>query len=244
LAAKKIKKKDLKKPDEFITQSTRILRWCNENMRLVLGAGGGLLLVVLLVGAVFLLRANREAKARAMYDNALAIYPVRSFGENDVGRYAAVAAKLKEVQEQYGSTKTATNALVDLGNVYFQEKEYDKAISCYQDFLDNVPAEHPLRDPVLVSLGATYEAKGSEQSAIEVYNRLRSKGTPGYQSQAQLCLGRVYEALGERNKAAGHYDAYLKEDPDSIFGQWLRTKLLRWQMTQDSLEQGPEDEEK
>jgi tetratricopeptide (TPR) repeat protein len=87
-------------------------------------------------------------------------------------------------------------------------------------------------------LGETYEAKGSWQEAVEVYQRLASEGTPGYQAQAQLYLGRVYEAIGDQQKAMTHYDNYLNENPALIFGEWIRIKLRRWRQAENLKEQG------
>jgi tetratricopeptide (TPR) repeat protein len=82
----------------------------------------------------------------------------------------------------------------------------------------------------LESLGETYEAKESWQEAVEVYQRLASEGNPVYQAQAQLYLGRVYEAIGDQQKAMTHYDNYLNENPALIFGEWIRIKLRRWRL--------------
>ena len=127
---------------------------------------------------------------------------------------------------------------MDLGNIYFQEGEYEKAISRYTDFLQRTDFTHPLYDQALESLGETYEAKGSWQEAVEVYQRLASEGAPVYQAQAQLYLGRVYEAIGDKQKAMAHYDNYLNDSPALIFGEWIRVKLRRWRQSENPKEQG------
>jgi tetratricopeptide (TPR) repeat protein len=238
LARKKIRKKDLKKPDEFITFTSKILNWCRENIRIVMAAAGGIVVAVLLAGGVFVFQANREAKARALYDSALAFYPVESSGKTAEAQYAKVAAQLEELKQSFGSTTVVTSALIDLGNVYFQQGEYDKAISCYLDFLQRTDQKNPFHDQVLVSLGETQEAKGAWQPALEVYQRLVSEGTAVYQAQAQLYLGRVYEAMGDQKNAMTHYDNYLKENPATLYSEWIRTKLIRWRQAETIKEQG------
>ena len=90
-----------------------------------------------------------------------------------------------------------------------------------------------MHDQVLESLGETHEAKGALQAALEVYQRLANEGAPVYQNQAQLYLGRVYEAMGDKNKAMIHYDNYLNGNPAPLFGEWLRTKLRRWRQAEN-----------
>jgi tetratricopeptide (TPR) repeat protein len=238
LAKRKIRRKELKKPDEFITFSSRIITWCQENIRIVLRVLAGLAVLILITGAVFLFKASRETKARGLYEEALSLYQVESSGNAGAVNYSTATAKLEEVKQRYHSTTVATNALIDLGNIYFQEGDYEKAISCYTDFLQRTDLSHPLYDQALESLGQTYEAKGSWQEAVEVYQRLASKGGPVYQAQAELYLGRVYEAIGDKQKAMTHYDNYLNESPALIFGEWIRIKLRRWREAENPNEQG------
>ena len=233
MAKRKIRRKELKKPDEFITFGSRIIAWCQDNIRIVIGALAGVAVLILIISAVFLFKARRETKARGLYEEALSLYQVESSGSAGAINYSMAAAKLEEVKQRYHSTTVATNAIIDLGNIYFQLGDHEKAISCYTDFLQRTDVSHPLYDQALESLGETYEAKGSWQEAVEVYQRLASEGTPAYQAQAQLYLGRVYEAIGDQQKAMTHYDNYLNENPALIFGEWIRIKLRRWRQAEN-----------
>jgi tetratricopeptide (TPR) repeat protein len=238
LAIRKIRKKDLKKPDEFITLTTRLITWSRDNLRLVVGAIGGILLFILIVGGVLAFKAQREAAARALYEEALSLYPAAAPSPSSATDYEAVAAKLEEVKDRYGSTAVGATAFVDLGNVYFQTGDYDKAISCYVDFLGRTDIKNTLHYVALESLGKTYEAKGSYEEALGVYQRLAQEGAPIYQAQAQLYLGRVYEAVGDQGKAMNHYENYLNTNPTTPFSESIRIKLIRWRKTGDSKERG------
>ena len=130
------------------------------------------------------------------------------------------------------------NASVDLGNIYFQQAEYERAITCYNDYLHRTDLTHSLHDQVLESLGETHEAKGAWQEALEVYHRLASEGTPVYKTQAQLYLGRVYESIGDQQEAMTRYQNYLKENPTALDGEWIRTKLRRWRQAEIPEQQG------
>ncbi|UCG13428.1 MAG: tetratricopeptide repeat protein [Deltaproteobacteria bacterium] len=234
--ARRIKKKDLKKPDEFITLSGKIVTWCRDNKRFGMGVATGVVFLLLFVGGFFLFKAHREAKARVLYQAALTLYPDDTSAQASAAEYAAAASKLEELRERYGSTSVAIRGLVDLGNAYFQGGDYDKAISSYQDFLQRADSRHPLRDQVLESLGTTYEAKGSWDDALGAYEQLAREGAPAYQQQAELYLGRVYEALGDRETAMNHYQAYLEGNPRTGIAEWIRTKVAQWQLAESSEE--------
>ena len=238
MAKRKIRKKELKKPDEFITFTSKIITWCHDNTRIVIGVLASVTVLIAITSAAFLFKARRETKARGLYEEALSLYQVESSGNAGAIDYSMAAAKLEEVKQRYHSTKVAANVLMDLGNIYFQEGDYEKAISCYTGFLQRTDVSHPLHDQALESLGGTYEAKALWQEALEVYQRLASEGAPVYQAQAQLYLGRVYEAIGDKQKAMTHYDNYLNDSPALIFGEWIRVKLRRWQQAENPKEQG------
>lgn len=238
MAKRKIRRKELKKPDEFITFSSRIIAWCQDNTRIVVGVLASVAVLILITSAVFLVKARRETKARDLYEEALSLYQDESSGNDDTVSYSMATAKLEEVKQRYHSTTVAINALIDLGNIYFQAGDYEKAISCYTDFLQRTDVSHPLYDQALESLGETYEAKASWQEAAEVYQRLASEGAPAYQAQAQLYLGRVYEAIGDKQKAITHYNNYLNDSPALIFGEWIKVKVKRWQQAENLKEQG------
>jgi tetratricopeptide (TPR) repeat protein len=238
LAKRKIKRTEIKKSDDFTTISSKIVSWCRDNVRYMTGMGVGFVIIVLITGGVVLFKAKREAKARELYQEALTLYPTRE--PMNVGKegYASTIAKLQEVQHLYGSTTVATNALVDLGNIYFLQGEYDQAVARYIEFLQRTDATHPLHDQVLESLGQTYEAQELWQAALQIYQRLAKEGAPVYQSQTELYLGRVYEAIGNQDKAVIHYQNYLNGNPALFFGEWIRTKLQRWQQSVHSGQPG------
>ena len=238
MAKIKIKKKEVKKTDELITFGSRVLNWCSENIKIATAVVAGVALLLVITGVVFFYKANREAHAANLYQKALALYPSGSPGGNNLAKYAQATTALEEIQQRYGSTAVATTALVDLGNIYFDQGAYDKTIRCYNDFLQRTDRSHPLHDPVLMSLGETYEAKESYEDALKTFQLLVKEGAPVYQSQAQLYLGRVYESKGDKSQAMVHYDNYLNESPAPLFGEWIRIKLRRWQQAEKTEESG------
>jgi tetratricopeptide (TPR) repeat protein len=238
LAKRTIKRKETKKSDDITTISSKIVGWFRDHSRFMTGMGVGVLIIAIITGGVVLFRSKREAKARDLYQKALTLYPTRGPVYGGQEGYARTTAKLQEVVHLYGSTTAATNVLVDLGNIYFLQGQYDEAAARYIEFLQRTDATHPLRDQVLESLGETYEAQELWQEALQVYQRLAKEGAPVYRSQTELYLGRVYEAVGDQDKAANHYENYLNGNPALLFGEWIKTKLQRWKQSENSNQPG------
>lgn len=228
MAAKRIPRKELKKPDDVMTFTGRVIQSCLERKVLVLRGAGALALLILVATGVFLYQGYRERQARRLYNEAVAALVPSASG---VGlSLEAAITKLEEVRRQYASTKVGAVALADLGNAYLMKGNYDDALTCYQASLKGIERRSSLYGLVLENLGMAYEAKGAWDSAAETYERLAREGAPSYQAQAQLGLGRVSEAKGDRAKALTHYEAYLKENPDSPADEWLRVKVLGWRL--------------
>jgi tetratricopeptide (TPR) repeat protein len=228
VAAKRIPRKELKKPDELVTLTGRMIQWCMENKALLLRGSATLAAVILVVAAVFVYQGYRERQARFLYNEALAL-EARVTGEEGSNPEAALA-KLKEVGERYASTKVGSMALADLADLYLRKGNYEEAVACYQGSLKGLDRRSSIYGLVLENLGTAYEAKGAWDSALETYERLAREGTPVYQKQAELGLGRVYEAKGDRAKALSHYEAYLKDNPDTLASDWIRVKVTRWRL--------------
>ncbi len=232
MAAKRIPRKELKKPDEVITFTGRIIQWCLERKVLALRGAGALAILILVATGAFLYQGYRERQARRLYNEAIAaLLPSASGVGSDLD---AAVTKLEEVRRQYASTKVGPVALADLGNAYLRKGSYDEASACYQAALKGIERRNSLYGLVLENLGMAYEAKGAWDSAAETYERLAREGTSSFQAQAQLGLGRVSEAKGDRAKALTHYEAYLKENPDSPADEWLRVKVLGWRLERSS----------
>jgi tetratricopeptide (TPR) repeat protein len=228
VAAKRISRKELKKPDELVTLTSRVIQWSTDNKGLVLRGSVAVATVVLVVAAFFVYRGYRERQARLLYNEAVALgTPAK--GEGAANAEAALA-KLQEVRERYAATKVGPTALAELGDLYLGKGNYDEAVACYQDSLKGLDRRSSIYGLVLENLGTAYEAKGAWDSALETYERLSREGTPVYQREAELGLGRVYEAKGDRAKALSHYEAYLKDNPDTLASDWIRVKVTRWRL--------------
>ena len=105
-----------------------------------------------------------------------------------------------QVIDNYGISKASRLALPELGFVKFLQKEYDEAISKYQEFLDKV-SDDPYRSLAMMALAVCYEEKGDFEKAIKTLEEIRSGPDDFFKEQAMLSLARVYRLANMNEKS-------------------------------------------
>ncbi|RME52893.1 MAG: hypothetical protein D6795_06150, partial [Deltaproteobacteria bacterium] len=226
-----ISRKEIKKPDEFITTMAKLVAFYREHRQPVLVVSGGIVAIVVIVTLVSWWRSYVENQARKALDMALVIYnaPVAeqagAGGEGISGitfptereKYEKALAKLEEVVEEYGSTASGKLALFYKGNVLYNlgrydPKFYDEAIETYKRYA------YEIRDDSVLwaynGIGYAYEAKEDFSEAITWYQKILDypKENP-WQQEAYLNIARCYRKKEKPELAVSAYEGYLKNYP-------------------------------
>jgi tetratricopeptide (TPR) repeat protein len=113
----------------------------------------------------------------------------------------------------------STGALVNLGTIYFNARQFDKAQQHYQRAVDADP-EYALAH---FNLGNLYDEQGQRAKALEHYLQAL-KANPRY-SDAHYNVALLYQNTGETMKAVLHWKTYLKLDPGSAWSEIARREL-------------------
>jgi tetratricopeptide (TPR) repeat protein len=209
---KKITKKKLKEPDEFITLTQRTLLFIETHARKVVTAGVVVLVIVL--GIVFyqLWDRKKDADANQKLSAAMEIYQRVSspYREGSPSEYKAAIGGFDDVIKQFPGTAAGKFSLLHKGNIHFKLGELDEAIKAYQAFLERAGKETLYRLFGLEGLGYAYEGKKEYAKAIEVYQQIVAMGETFQLEEAHLSLGRCYERLEKNQEALENYNAYLK----------------------------------
>lgn len=113
----------------------------------------------------------------------------------------------------------STGSLVNLGTIYFNQRNFQTAESYYLKALEADP-EYALAH---FNLGNLYDELGRREKAIEHYTDAL-KSNPRY-GDAHYNLALLYQTGGETMKAVLHWKAYLKLDPASSWAAIARREL-------------------
>jgi tetratricopeptide (TPR) repeat protein len=116
---------------------------------------------------------------------------------------------------------SAAGAMVNLGTLYFNAREWPKAEHYYRMALDTDP-QYALAHFDLANL---YDERGERARAFEHYEQAL-KLSPDY-ADAHYNLALLYQGSNETMKAVRHWTAYLKLDPASTWSGIARRELAK-----------------
>ncbi|RMF86838.1 MAG: tetratricopeptide repeat protein [Nitrospinota bacterium] len=217
---RKLSKKDLKQPDEFITLSTRAILFARKHKREVLWGVGILVGILLIVtGVTYYFRTlNRQAFALLTEANTLA----------ESAEKRGEAQKLYEkIVQDYSLSRASLQAHLQLGHLYFQNKEYDKAVQEYQAALKKAPQGSTVREVALISLAYAYEQSDRCAQAIETAQEIIDDPAGKLTYEALMLQGRCYEVLQNPAQALASYEQVLEKFPSIAARVDVESKVAR-----------------
>ncbi len=224
---KKIIKKKLKKPDEFITLTERAFLFITQHSKSI-AIGGGIVLVLLLFFFLFQKWDERnESDASQMFRLAVESYrTVSSPGrEGSLQEYKTVLEKFDEITTKFPRTSSGKIAILYKGNTYLQLGEFENAIKAYEDFLRKMGKGKLYRSFAMNGLGYSYEGKKEYEKAASAYQKVIDLGESFLLTGAYLGLGRCYEKLGKAKEAVENYKNFLKVSKKSEMTNMVLRKI-------------------
>lgn len=115
----------------------------------------------------------------------------------------------------------SAGALVNLGTLYFNTRDFTRAERCYKQALD-VDPEYALAHFDLANL---YDERGQRDLALRHYlNALRI--SPNY-ADAHYNIALLYQGSNQALKAVHHWMSYVKLDPTSQWATIARRELAK-----------------
>ncbi len=128
-----------------------------------------------------------------------------------------IAAYLKAAEIDPSSA----GALVNLGTLYFNSKDWKEAERYYRKAVE-VDPEYALAH---FNLGNLYDERGDRPAAVTHY-QAAIRIHPRY-ADAHYNIALLYQSLGQPLKAVRHWRAYLSMDPGSAWAAIARRELAR-----------------
>jgi len=134
-------------------------------------------------------------------------------------------APMEDIIEAYRKASeidpTSAGALVNLGTVYFNARNWREAERHYRKALE-VDSRYAL---AYFNLGNLYDEKGDRSEALAHY--LSAIRFQSNYADAHYNVALLYQSTGQPLKAMGHWKLYLKLDPNSSWAVIARRELAK-----------------
>lgn len=215
---KKITKKKLKQPDEFISFTEKSYLFINQHIKKI---STGALLILILVLSFFLYRLwdqKKEDEASQKFISALEAYQMVSspYREGSPVEYKKALEGFEEVIKTYSRTSSGKQSLIYKGGIHLRLGEFDEAIHSFQTFLKKSGKDKIYQLIALEGLGYAHEGKKDYEKALKTYSEIIKLGESYHWTGVHLNLARCYEKLGKNDEALENYRTFLKISPKSI----------------------------
>lgn len=209
---KKITKKKLKEPDEFITLTQKSFLFITQH-RKEIGIGG--IVIFLLLLSIFTFRwweRKKEKEAYLKFTPAVEVYQlaISPYREFESTKFKPLLVLFDEVLTKFPDTSSGKLSHLYKGHLYLHLSEFDEAIKSYQTFLEKWRGEKLFKILAWEGLGYAFEGKRDFEKALEAYQRVLELGEGTPFARAHLNKGRCYEKLGKKKEASESYRAFLK----------------------------------
>jgi len=215
---KKITKKRLKEPDEFITFTERAFLFIRQHFKQI--TVGVVIVIIILLSMIFFQRweKSKEEEANRAFGLAMEIYQRANspYREGSPSDYKNALEKFDEVIRKFPSTSSGKLSLLYQGNIYLKMNEFGETEKTFSTFLEKAGKEKVYRLFALEGLGYAYEGKKDYEKALNTYKKILDMGESFQVADTYLSIGRCYEKLGKNNEALENYKSFLKVAPTSI----------------------------
>lgn len=230
--AKKIKmtRKQMKKPDEFLSWTEQIWDWSQEHLWEALGIVAGVIILVIVVQllggfirgrgdtssqdmgkALAILRADvGKDKASSLNPTAANTY------QTDDEKYRAAQTSFETVLTEHRGSIEADLAMLYLGQINEKLKDFAKANDYYLKFINTKTTQKDadLANSAYLGLGRCFYAQKQYQPALDNFNKvIESKSV--YSPDAMSYAAMSYYLMGNQDQGKEMLARLKKEYPEA-----------------------------
>ncbi len=191
----KIKRKDLKEPDQFISTTDVVVAYFSQHKKVLVS---GIVAFALVVLGIIGMRYNDEVKSLRMESLYFEMEKVR----NAKGLQSEkVTDKMEKLLTEFSEGQQKQRATLMLADEFYRTLKYDRAISLYQGLLGSTRPGQISHQLASTGMAYSLEGKKDYKQAIAAYKTIieNPSGYPLF--HIYLSLARCYELNSDQNGA-------------------------------------------
>ena len=184
----KLKRKDLKEPDQFLVASNEFLGFITRNKSVLIS----LLVGVLVIGGGFLFMTQQKSSGSLRMESLY--FQMTQLVEDEKGLTGgALISKLNSLLEQFEEGDQKLRAQLLLGGTQYQNKQYDDALASFKMVSDKTRPETLTYYMAHSGMAHSYEGKKDFSTAITHYKNIIDHPGESPLFYVHLGLARCYE---------------------------------------------------
>ncbi len=223
MGRRKTFRKKIREQDELSSTTEQLLLFIKENPSRSAAYAGAVVLILLAVWGGSRFMGYRRSQILRREGESLTLYQA---AKDDKTKIPETVRKLEAAYEESPGTLGGQMSLFQAANLLYAGGEYLQAADRYRRLVDKHADSTLIYPLALRNLAYTQEQTGSLQAARDTLEKLLASNTSGLpRTQTLLDLGRIYEGLGNGDKAAASWQEIVNSSPDSSYARTAREKL-------------------
>lgn len=215
---------------QLLSRSERVWLFAELHRRALITGIVVAIMVMILLGALYLVQHQQEQEALALEHQAAQAYLDRSLDDSDAAKEKLQEAVTlyRRIIEEFPGSASARSAWYVIGNALAEQNDHAGAIEAYQYFIDQAGNSPALLGLVYQRLGASYLASGNREKGITAYTQVLQMPQTLNKDQALFELAKLEEHEKRNDEALARYKQLLDEHPNSPYTSeaTLRVKIL------------------
>jgi len=220
------RKRQLEQPDKFISFSAKFLGFLTKYKVPMLSAVGVIFAIIIVCSSVYYYSDRAESKASVMLANSLAKYEKIKTEQGAVKAYQEVANDFTQIIENNWGKDSAKTARVMYANICYNAGEFDRAMESYNKALPEFENNPFIKSLILNGLAYSYEGKKDYNSAAKYFEIIISGPDDEIKAEALFNVGRLYAAMGNKDKSAEAFNKIISDYKDSSYLEIAKEKMF------------------
>lgn len=222
MGRRKTFRKKIKQPDELVSTTEQVMDYVKENpARVGMIAVTAVLVIGVILGS-WKYVGYRETKILKLESEAFELYKE---AREDKVRIPDAQGKLEAVYEEYPGTLSGQTSLYHAANLYYLDGDYEKAREQYSILAEKHGGNMLLYPLALQNLAYTLEQLEDYNQALGKLEMLVSIESDVPVALVHADMARIYEKLGDNDKAVTAWQEIVDSYPDSPWAEQARERL-------------------
>lgn len=219
------RKKELNEPDEFISFSHKALEYARKNQNMFMAVVCGILVIVLAVAGMQFYSNVKSRKAFTQLSADMSWYDKATEQNKDAVSLQMIKEKETGFISKYSGTPAAMLAEVKYAGIYFEQKDYNSALTLYEKLISDAGGDKALQNVCLCALAQCYETLGKTDLAIEKFKKIVSGNNTLKKDEALFHLGLIYEKMNDTAKSKEMFTQLVNEFENSMYFEIAKVKM-------------------